>query len=72
MLAKRAVTLLGLTFLCVCPLLGCSSKPDGVDAPLTTNAGPPPPRPNKPNISPSGGGGAPAAGSASSGQKETP
>ena len=58
MVAKRAVALLGISILCLGPLLGCAPKEDGVDKPLTPNAGgPPPARPDKPEISPSGSGG---------------
>src|SRR5471030_3220905 len=40
-------------------LIGCNSGGDnsGVDKPLTKDAGPPPPRPNKPTVKPSTGGG---------------
>ena len=40
-------------------LAGCHSggSDAAVDAPLMKNAPPPPPRPNKPNISPTGAGG---------------
>jgi hypothetical protein len=39
-------------------LSGCNKDPDtvGVDAPLVKDAPPPPPRPNKPSISPMAGG----------------
>ena len=44
------------------PLVGCSGGDEGVDKPLVTNAPPPPPRPDKPSISPSGVSTAPATG----------
>ena len=57
MLAKRMLALLCLSVICICPQVGCAPKEEGVDAPLNKNAGPPPPRPNKPEVTPSGGGG---------------
>lgn len=41
-------------------VVGCAPKDDMVDAPLKKASGPPPPRPDKPTLSP----GAPGAGQA--------
>jgi len=62
MSVKRAAALLGVGLLSLFPLFGCAQKDDAVDAPLIKDAGPPPPRPNKPSIAPSGPGGGESTG----------
>jgi len=64
MVVKRFVAVIGILAICVAPLFGCGKKDDMVDAPLIKNAPPPPPRPDKPTLSPSGD-----AGSRSTGTK---
>jgi hypothetical protein len=60
--SKRTLAVLSLFIICACPLTGCAPKDDAVDAPLIKDAGPPPPRPNKPSIAPSGPGGGESTG----------
>jgi len=60
MTINKVFTLFVGVCLCASPLTGCKSETDDVDKPLMTNAPPPPKRPVKPEVSPSGGGGGPA------------
>lgn len=68
MRARRTLAILTVALVCALPQFGCNSQDGGVDAPLNTTAGPPPPRPNKPDIHPNGSGGqTPGGGTASGG-----
>lgn len=62
MVAKRFVAVIGILAVCIAPIWGCGKKDDMVDAPLIKNAPPPPPRPDKPILTPSGAGGSPTSG----------
>lgn len=54
---KRIILVAGLVVLAFSALPGCGHKDDMVDTPLTKDAPPPPPRPNKPTLTPGAVGG---------------
>jgi len=69
MVAKRVLALTCIVAVCIMGTMGCSHNSDSnaIDAPLMKNAPPPPPRPNKPILSPSGDGGGKTGGSTAGG-----
>jgi len=60
MLFKRLAAVIAIAAVCAVPLMGCGNKDNGmVDTPLMKpgTAPPPPPRPDKPTLTPNGNGG---------------